>query len=83
MLTVFVAQSVVSEMESKEQINERSSATESAVLMNEDDQNLAADDEAADKSDSQVNNCILPFLLQWPFIITLLFCSLASVVCRH
>ena len=39
----------MSEVESKEQINERSSATESAVVINEDAQNLAADAEAADQ----------------------------------
>ena len=47
-------------MESKEQIDKRSSATESAAAMHEDAINLPADDEDADKPGLQVNSRMLP-----------------------
>lgn len=58
-----------SEAKSKEQINERSSATESAAAMDEDGENSAADAEAADRPDLQVNNCVLSLASQRQFIL--------------
>jgi len=59
---------VESEVESKEQIDKRSSATESAAGMQEDAINLPADDEDADKPGLQVSNRMLPFAKHQRFV---------------